>query len=153
MLEAASTGNVEQLSQLLKRVPVDTTDYDGWTALHFSSWAGRAAAVKQLLTHGANIHAIDKVKTSLLRNPMQTACAYQSLSTRMYVPQKSDLVISPVCTDKELEALQLCWTSHGLSALLTVPIRPYKALCGAARANAHPSCSAAGSGRCDSPAL
>ena len=75
MLEAASTGKVEQLSQFLKRIPVDTTDDDGWTALHFSSWAGRTAAVKELLAHGANIHAIDKVKTSLLSNSIQTACA------------------------------------------------------------------------------
>ena len=75
MLEAASTGNVEQLIQLLKRVPVDSTDDDGWTALHFSSWAGRTTAVKELIAHGANIHAIDKVKTSLLSDPMRTACA------------------------------------------------------------------------------
>ncbi len=75
MLEAASTGNVEQLVQLLKRVPVDSTDNDGWTALHFSSWAGRTTAVKELIAHGANIHAIDKVKTSLLSDPMRTACA------------------------------------------------------------------------------
>ena len=75
MLEAASTGNAEQLVQSLKRVPVNSTDDDGWTALHFSSWAGRTAAVKELLAHGANIHAIDKVKTSLLSNPMQIVCA------------------------------------------------------------------------------
>ena len=75
MLEAASTGNVEQLLQLLKSVPGNSIDDDGWTALHFSSWAGRAAAVKELLAHGANIYAIDKVRTSLLSSPKQRACA------------------------------------------------------------------------------
>lgn len=74
MLEAASTGNVEQLLQFLKSVPVNSTDEDGWTALHFSSWAGRTGAVGELLAHGANIHAIDKVRTSLLSSPKQRAC-------------------------------------------------------------------------------
>ena len=91
LLEAASTGNVEQLLQLLNRVPVNSTDDDGWTALHFSSWAGRTAAVKELLAHGANIHAIDKVKTFLLSNPMQTACACSSMYPRVHAPQKSKL--------------------------------------------------------------
>ena len=82
MLEAASTGNVEQLVQLLEYVPVNSTDEDGWTALHFSSWAGRTAAVKELLAHGANIHAIDKV---VLSSRMQTVCACWSLNADMPV--------------------------------------------------------------------
>ena len=61
MLEAASTGDVQQIPQLLKSVPVDITDDDGWTALHFSSWAGRALVVEELLNHNANIRARDKV--------------------------------------------------------------------------------------------
>ena len=65
MLEAASTGDVQRTSQLLKVVPVDSTDDDGWTALHFSSWAGRALVVKDLLNHNANARARDKVRTHL----------------------------------------------------------------------------------------
>ena len=64
MLEAASTGDIMQISQLLKSVPVDSTDDDGWTALHFSSWAGRALVVEELLNHNANIRARDKVRYS-----------------------------------------------------------------------------------------
>ena len=62
MLEAASTGNVQHMSQLLTAVPVDSTDDDGWTALHFSSWAGRAAVVRELLNHDAEVRAKDKVR-------------------------------------------------------------------------------------------
>ena len=61
MLEAASTGNVQHISQLLTAVPVDSTDDDGWTALHFSSWAGRAAVVRELLSHDADVRTKDKV--------------------------------------------------------------------------------------------
>ena len=61
LLEAASTGNVQQLSLLLKSVPVDIRDDDGWTALHFSSWAGRADVVEELLKHGADVRVREKV--------------------------------------------------------------------------------------------
>lgn len=61
LLEAASTGNVQQLSLLLTSVPVDMRDDDGWTALHFSSWAGRADVVEELLKHGADVRVRDKV--------------------------------------------------------------------------------------------
>ena len=73
MLEAASTGDVNQVLQLLQCVPVDSTDEDGWTALHFSSWAGRAALVKALLNHSANVRARDKV-ASLISSDLSTVC-------------------------------------------------------------------------------
>lgn len=66
LLEAASTGDVQKASQLLMSVPVDSTDDDAWTALHFSSWAGRALVVKELLNHSANARARDKVSSSEL---------------------------------------------------------------------------------------
>ena len=72
MLEAASTGNVQQVSELLKYVSVDSTDDDGWTALHFSSWAGRGPAVKELLNHNANVRARDKVNLTLVSSTAPT---------------------------------------------------------------------------------
>lgn len=41
---------------------------DGWSALHFSAWAGRQAIVQELLMHGADINLQDKVSTTLIQN-------------------------------------------------------------------------------------
>ena len=34
---------------------------DGWSALHFSAWAGRQAVLQELLQHGADVNLQDKV--------------------------------------------------------------------------------------------
>jgi ankyrin repeat protein len=39
---------------------------DGWTALHFGAWAGRAEIVQELLRQGADLHLQDKVGWGLL---------------------------------------------------------------------------------------
>ena len=60
LAKAAEEGNVAELRRL--RVgeaggePVDATDRDGMTALHWAAWHGRLKAVQYLLQHGATVN-------------------------------------------------------------------------------------------------
>eukprot|EP00291_Cryptomonas_curvata_P005607 CAMPEP_0172195492 /NCGR_PEP_ID=MMETSP1050-20130122/26239_1 /TAXON_ID=233186 /ORGANISM="Cryptomonas curvata, Strain CCAP979/52" /LENGTH=263 /DNA_ID=CAMNT_0012871563 /DNA_START=120 /DNA_END=908 /DNA_ORIENTATION=+ len=61
-LEAASTGDVEELQRLFSLDPacVDSKDYDRRSALHVACADGHAAAVDFLLSHGAKTDAEDR---------------------------------------------------------------------------------------------
>jgi len=60
LLEAAAAGDLDRLSHLLqsdRHVPVDAPSGDGFTAVHFAAFFGRAEAARLLVTHGADIDA------------------------------------------------------------------------------------------------
>ncbi|CAL8466673.1 g6209 [Coccomyxa elongata] len=61
LLEAASSGSLPQLRSVLNKADANAVDEDGWSALHFSAWAGREAIVQELLRHGADVNLQDKV--------------------------------------------------------------------------------------------
>ena len=93
LLEAASSGSVSQLKSVLGKADVNTTDQvnllpsglspdnqralykiallttfliglqDGWSALHFSAWAGRLEVLEELLKHGPDVNLQDKVSS------------------------------------------------------------------------------------------
>src|SRR6266404_1115843 len=77
IFEAAATGRVERVRQLVKQNPELVKAYspDGWTALHLNF--GNLGIVKVLLDSGADINAISKNKLSA--TPLQGAAAMQNL--------------------------------------------------------------------------
>ncbi|XP_045483729.1 poly [ADP-ribose] polymerase tankyrase [Harmonia axyridis] len=76
LLEAAKSGNLELVQQLLTSFPhiVNCRDLDGRhsTPLHFASGYNRVAVVEYLLEQGADVHAKDK--GGLV--PLHNACSY-----------------------------------------------------------------------------
>lgn len=77
IFEAAATGRVERVRELLKKNPALVKAYspDGWTALHLNF--GNFEIVKVTLEHGADIDAVSKNKFSA--TPLQGAAAMQNL--------------------------------------------------------------------------
>jgi ankyrin repeat protein len=77
IFEAAATGRVERLRELLNKNPemVKTYSPDGWTALHLNF--GNLEIVKLTLERGADIDAVSKNKLSA--TPLQGAAAMQNL--------------------------------------------------------------------------
>jgi ankyrin repeat protein len=77
VFEAAATGRVERVRELVKRNPDLVREYspDGWTALHLNF--GNLEIVKVLLDKGADINAVSKNKLSA--TPLQGAAAMQNL--------------------------------------------------------------------------
>jgi uncharacterized protein len=77
IFEAAATGHVERVRQLLKDNPGLGHDYsaDGWTALHLNF--GNLAVVKLLLDSGADINAVSKNKFTA--TPLQGAVVMKNL--------------------------------------------------------------------------
>ncbi|XP_044260060.1 poly [ADP-ribose] polymerase tankyrase [Tribolium madens] len=76
VLEAAKSGDLEQVQRLLETYPntVNCRDLDGRhsTPLHFASGYNRVAVVEYLLQQGADVHAKDK--GGLV--PLHNACSY-----------------------------------------------------------------------------
>src|SRR2546422_2054254 len=77
IFEAAATGRVERLRELLNKNPEMVNAYspDGWTALHLNF--GNLEIVKLTLERGADIDAVSKNKLSA--TPLQGAAAMQNL--------------------------------------------------------------------------
>jgi uncharacterized protein len=77
IFEAAATGRVERVRELLKQQPELAHDYssDGWTALHLNF--GNLEVVKLLLESGADINAVSKNK--FVATPLQGAAAAKRL--------------------------------------------------------------------------
>ncbi len=77
IFEAAATGRVERVRELVKKNPdlVKAYSPDGWTALHLNF--GNLEIVKVLLDNGADIDAVSKNKLSA--TPLQGAAAMQNL--------------------------------------------------------------------------
>src|SRR5258708_2653660 len=77
IFEAAATGRVERVRQLVKQNPELVKAYspDGWTALHLNF--GNLEIVKVLLDSGADINAVSKNKLSA--TPLQGAAAMQNI--------------------------------------------------------------------------
>jgi len=59
LFEAASAGDLDRLTELLAYDPasVDTHSADGFTALHFAAFFGRAEAARLLVNHAADVDA------------------------------------------------------------------------------------------------
>lgn len=77
IFEAAATGRIQRVRELLKRDPGLAKAYspDGWTALHLN-W-GRLDIVELLLDNGADINALSKNR--LTATPLQGAAAAERL--------------------------------------------------------------------------
>jgi ankyrin repeat protein len=77
IFEAAATGRVERVRDLLKTNPSLVKAYspDGWTALHLNF--GNLEIVKFLLDSGADINAISK--NGFSATPLQGAAAFQKI--------------------------------------------------------------------------
>ncbi len=77
IFEAAATGRVERVRDLLKKNPELVKAYspDGWTALHLNF--GNLEIVKLTLDRGADIDAVSKNKFSA--TPLQGAAAMENL--------------------------------------------------------------------------
>ena len=57
-LDAAKHGNVSDVVKMLNaRMPVNSRDENGWTALHLASWSNRTYIVRLLLQRGADVNA------------------------------------------------------------------------------------------------
>ncbi len=86
IFEAAATGRVERVRQLVKQNPELVKAYspDGWTALHLNF--GNLGIVKVLLDSGADINAISKNKLSA--TPLQGAAAMQNLELAKLLVQR-----------------------------------------------------------------
>lgn len=58
-LQAADSGRVEQVDQILARCPylLNARDSDGYTALHRASHSGHVTTVSRLIEHGCNVRA------------------------------------------------------------------------------------------------
>ncbi len=86
IFEAAATGRVERVRQLVKQNPELVKAYspDGWTALHLNF--GNLEIVKVLLDSGADINAVSKNKLSA--TPLQGAAAMQNLELGRLLVQR-----------------------------------------------------------------
>jgi ankyrin repeat protein len=75
IFEAAATGRVERVRELLKKDPTLIKAYspDGWTALHLN-W-GNPQIAELLLDGGADINAVSKNR--FIATPLQSALAAQ----------------------------------------------------------------------------
>ncbi len=73
LLEAAATGDLGRMRQLLRKHPTSARAWDprGWTALHMAAFGGSARAVELLLARGADVHA--RTKTRFLLTPLLAA--------------------------------------------------------------------------------
>ena len=60
IIEAIQNGNADQVKSLLEAQPevVNTTETNGYTALHLAAQQGNGEIIKLLLEHGADINAI-----------------------------------------------------------------------------------------------
>jgi len=83
IFEAAATGRVERVRQLVKqnRELVKAYSPDGWTALHLNF--GNLGIVKVLLDNGADINAVSKNKLSA--TPLQGAAAMQNIELARFL--------------------------------------------------------------------
>jgi len=77
IFEAAATGRVERVRELLKKDPELVKAYspDGWTALHLSF--GNLEIVKLLLDRRADINAVSK--NAFSATPLQGAAAFKNI--------------------------------------------------------------------------
>jgi ankyrin repeat protein len=58
---AAATGRLNDLNNALAQPDaLNACSYDGWTPLHLASFFGQLAAVRKLLSAGADIHAVSR---------------------------------------------------------------------------------------------
>ena len=86
IFEAAALGNTNRVSEILDRDPGAARSWssDGFTALHFAAFFGRAAVAQTLIRHGADVAAV-------ARNPMKVmplhsaAAAHSSEIVRLLV--------------------------------------------------------------------
>jgi uncharacterized protein len=78
IFEAAATGRVERVRDLLKEQPdlVYAYSTDGWTALHLNF--GNLDVVRLLLDNGADINAVSK--NNLLATPLQGSVVMKNLT-------------------------------------------------------------------------
>ena len=78
IFEAAATGRVERVRDLLKEQPdlVHAYSTDGWTALHLNF--GNLDVVRLLLDNGADINAVSK--NNLLATPLQGSVVMKNLT-------------------------------------------------------------------------
>jgi ankyrin repeat protein len=83
IFEAAATGRVERVRELLNKNPrlVDAYSPDGWTALHLNF--GNLKIVKLLLDRGANINAVSK--NGFSATPLQGAAAFQKIELARFL--------------------------------------------------------------------
>ncbi len=86
IFEAAATGRVDRVRQLIKQNPELIKAYspDGWTALHLNF--GNLEIVKVFLDSGADINAVSKNKLSA--TPLQGAAAMQNLELGRLLVQR-----------------------------------------------------------------
>lgn len=56
LLVAANTGIVSKVSEELSAYNINSSDYDGWTALMYASFGGHSDVVYFLVLKGADIH-------------------------------------------------------------------------------------------------
>jgi ankyrin repeat protein len=59
LITAASNGDVKSAVELVKGVPVDVTDEDGETSLHWAIYGCHLDVVQQLIDLGANVNYVD----------------------------------------------------------------------------------------------
>ncbi|MEW5851213.1 MAG: ankyrin repeat domain-containing protein [Myxococcota bacterium] len=75
VFEATALGNTARVASLVGKDAslVKAVSPDGFTALHFAAFFGRAAVAEVLLQHGADVHAV-------ARNPMQVQPLHSAAS-------------------------------------------------------------------------
>jgi len=90
LLKAAEEGKLEELKEILLKHPtlINSTDSDGYTALHRASYSGHEEVLLYLLDHGANVNA----KTHDGWQPIHCATRWNNINIcKILLEHKADI--------------------------------------------------------------
>ena len=88
-LEAAIKGDVKTIKRMLRNgMPVDVSDGDGWTALHWASMLNQTDVIKHMLDEKANVNRQTRHKDT----PLHRAALYNKTeAVRMLIEHGADV--------------------------------------------------------------